>query len=284
LQRLWHEPALHFAVLGLGLFALYRVVSGGSVGAPDEIVVDGPQIAALAEQFTSAWRRPPTAAEIEAMIERHVRDEVLYREGLALGLDQDDPVIRNRIRLKMEILGDGLETALTDAELTAWFDENRDRYAAPARYDVRQVYFDPARHGADLAAEVDEALATLVRDPERDPATLGDSTMLAPMLVDVTEEGVAAQLGDAVAATLSTASIGHWFGPIGSPYGEHLLRVDLRAARRAAVLADVRADVERDLQYVRAQTTRDALYERLRARYTVRVERSASGEWRAGSQ
>lgn len=284
MRRLLREPLLHFAVLGIGLFILYRVVSGGSAGAPDDIVVDARQISMLAEQFASTWRRPPTAAELEGLIERHVRDEVLYREGLALGLDRDDPVIRNRIRLKMEILGDGLETPATDADLQAWFDANRERYAVPARYDVKQVYFDPARHGRELAAKLDDALAILQRDPERDPSTLGDSTLLPPVMPDVTQAAIAAQLGEELAAALPAAPAGRWVGPVTSPFGEHLLRVDLRSAPRDGVLAEARADVERDLQYARAQTASDALYERLRAGYAVRIEWPESSEPQANVQ
>ena len=148
MRRIFAEPLVHFALLGIGLFVLYRLVSGGVSSDPDEIVVDAPRIAALAEQFERSWRRPPTAADLDGLVESYVRDEVLYREGLALGLDRDDPVIRSRVRLKMEVLGDGPDTEVSDADLQAWLDTNADRYASPARYDLRQVFFDPERRGA----------------------------------------------------------------------------------------------------------------------------------------
>ena len=147
MTRWLKEPLLHFAVLGLGLFALYRLASDDAGEAAQEIVVDAPRIAALAEQFVRTWRRPPSAAELDGLVQSYVRDEVLYREGLALGLDRDDPVIRSRIRLKMEVLGDGPETDVTDADLQEWLDAHAHRYAVPARHDVRQVFFDPARRG-----------------------------------------------------------------------------------------------------------------------------------------
>src|SRR6185503_9361121 len=101
LTRGRNEPLLHFAVLGIGLFALYSLVSdGGESAGSEELVVDAPRIAALADQFVRSWRRAPTQAELDGLIESYVRDEVLYREGLALGLDRDDAVIRSRVRLK----------------------------------------------------------------------------------------------------------------------------------------------------------------------------------------
>jgi len=276
MRRIFAEPLVHFALLGIGLFVLYRLVSGDASSDPDEIVVDAPRIAALAEQFERSWRRPPTVAELDGLVENYVRDEVLYREGLALGLDRDDSVIRSRVRLKMEVLGDGPESPVSDADLQAWLDANAARYATPGRYDMRQVYFDPARHGATLDADVGATLSDLQQDPEIDPGTLGDSTLLPVALSDVTPMDVAAQFGDELAATLAEAPSRSWFGPVSSPYGEHLLRVDLLAAPQAAALADVREVVERDLSYERAQIARDALYARLRERYTIRIE-SADG-------
>jgi hypothetical protein len=271
------EPLLHFAVLGVGLFALYRLVTGDGPSVPNEIVVDAPRIAALADAFERSWRRPPTAAEIDGVVESYVRDEVLYREGVALGLERDDPVIRNRIRLKMEVIGDGAQSRIAEADLQAWLDANPDRYATLARYDVRQVFFDPATHRAPHDVELESALRELRRDPDGDPGAWGDQTLLPSALTDATRADVAAQFGDELAAALEDAPPGRWFGPVASSYGEHLLRVDLREPREAAPLAAVRGAVERDLRYARDQAARDAQYARLRARYIVRIEKAGQG-------
>jgi len=277
MRRIFAEPLVHFALLGIGLFVLYRLVSGGVSSDPDEIVVDAPRIAALAEQFERSWRRPPTAADLDGLVESYVRDEVLYREGLALGLDRDDSVIRSRVRLKMEVIGDGPESPVSDTDLQAWLDANPARYATPGRYDMRQVYFDVARHGAELDTNIGAALRALQSEPELDPTTLGDTTLLPVALSDVAPMDVAAQFGDELAAALAEAPNASWFGPVSSPYGEHLLRVDLLAAPKAAALVDVREAVERDVRYERTQTARDSLYARLRERYTIRIEPPADG-------
>ena len=267
------EPLLHFAVLGIGLFALYRVVTGGAPSAADEIVVDAPLIAVLVEQFERSWRRPPTAAELDGLVESYVIDEVLYREGLALGLDRDDPVIRSRVRLKMEVIGDGPETEIAEAELQAWLDAYPDRYATPARYDMRQVFFAPDEHAAPHDTALASALRDLQREPEGDAGALGDQTLLPAVLSDVTEKDVASQFGDELAAALRRAPRDQWFGPVTSAYGEHLLRVEEREPAKAAVLVDVRDAVEADVRYARDQAARDALHARLRARYAVRIEK-----------
>jgi len=277
-RRILTEPLLHFAVLGLCLFAFYGLVAREAPPPSDEIVVDAAQIAALAQGFERSWRRPPSAQELDGLVESYVRDEVLYREGLARGLDRDDSVIRSRVLLKMEVLGELPETEPTHLEVQAWFDANGERYATPARYDVRQILFDPNRRGARLDSDIRAALVDLERDATRDPAAFGDATLLPGALDDATRTDVASQYGEEVAAALSNAPAGRWFGPVSSSYGQHLLWVDVRDPPRAATLADVRAAVERDLRSERALGARDALYSRLRERYTIHVDRAAGGE------
>ena len=278
MRRFLKEPLLHFAVLGIGLFALYRLVAGDAPQVGEEIVVDAPRVAALAQGFERSWRRPPSSEELEGLVESYVRDEVLYREGLARGLDRGDSVIRSRVLLKMEVLGELPEADIADAELQRWLDANAERYAAPARYDVRQIYFDPARRGSSLDGDIGAALSDLERDPALDPATFGDATLLPGELGDVTRADVVSQYGEEVAAELSSAPAGRWFGPVSSSYGRHLVRVDVREPQRAATLADVRDAVERDARSERAQGARDALYSRLRERYTIRIDRRAGAD------
>src|SRR5262245_42337316 len=165
MRRILKEPLLHFAVLGLGLFALYRLVVGEAPEVGEEIVVDAPRVAALAQGFERSWRRPPSAEELDGLVESYVRDEVVYREGLARGLDRDDSVIRSRILLKMEVLGELPEADIADADLQLWLDANAERYAMPARYDVRQIYFDSVRRGSSLDGDIGAALRDLERDP-----------------------------------------------------------------------------------------------------------------------
>ena len=278
MRRILKEPLSHFAVLGLGLFALYRLTAGEAPPASEEIDVDAARIAALAQGFERAWRRPPSAEEVDGLVESYVRDEVLYREGLARGLDRDDSVIRSRVLLKMQVLGELPETELTDFEVQEWFEANAERYATPARYDVRQILFDPIRRGSRLDSEIGAALRDLEADPALDAASLGDATLLPGALGDASPTDVASQYGEEVAAALSNAPAGRWFGPVSSSYGRHLLWVDVREPPRAATLADVRAAVERDLRSERALGARDALYSLLRERYTIRVDHAAGGE------
>ncbi|HET6373019.1 MAG TPA: peptidyl-prolyl cis-trans isomerase, partial [Candidatus Polarisedimenticolia bacterium] len=123
-KRLLTEPLLHFLVLGALLFAGYRMVSRHETGPERLITVSRGEIDTMSAGFSSTYQRPPTDEEIKGLIDAYVREEILVREGVAMGLDRDDPMIRSRVRMKMEILveeGAGLAEP-SDAELQAYFD------------------------------------------------------------------------------------------------------------------------------------------------------------------
>ena len=107
MRSLLREPLLHFLVIGAALFGLYGLV-GKKEAEPAKIVVSAERVANLADRFARTWRRPPTQEELDGLVEDDIRDEVLYREGRAAGLDRDDAVIRRRVRQKMEFLAEDM--------------------------------------------------------------------------------------------------------------------------------------------------------------------------------
>jgi PPIC-type PPIASE domain len=266
LRRTLREPLLHFAVLGAGLFGAYQVVAPAPADT-SAIVVSGDQIVSLAEQFRASWQRPPSREELEHLIQARVRDEVLYREGVALGLDRDDPVVRNRVRQKMEALTeDVLTEEPTDAELQAYLDAHPDLFAVPALVSFEQRYFDPGRRTV-LDADLRRA-----HDVLRAGGTVhGDRTMLPGRMDNALDADVQAAFGEAFAKAIQAAPVGVWFEPIQSSFGYHLVRVTGRTAATVPRLADARSVVAREWSRARTVEGREQLYRSLRARYTIEV-------------
>ncbi len=270
-QRLHREPLLHFALLGLALFALYASLNPQALVAPDEIVIDAAREQALSDQFASLWQRPPTAEELEGLFENWLREEVLYREGLALGLAEDDPVVRSRVAQQASFLS----TAQTPVEpdelaLQTWLDAHPDDYIIPAMYSFEQVYLGPANTAAGQDPRIAAALRALqAGDPV---AVAAESRNTLPRsLVNAPEFEVSRAFGRAFVNALPALPLGEWTGPVASGQGLHLLRVDARSAARPARLEDVRQAVERD--YIQAQQDQleEDHYQAMRARYTIRV-------------
>lgn len=269
MRRLLREPLLHFLALGALLFALYGWLGRGAREAPDEIVVDRGRIESLVLQFERVRQRAPTPAEREALVQTWLREEILYREGVALGMDRDDPVVRRRIAQKMDFVAAAqAPTQPSDDDLQAWLDAHPDDYRIEPVYTLRQRYFDPGRRGERLEADLAAARAALADGA----ATAGDPTLLPEALDDAPLAEVTRVFGSEFAAALDALPTGGWQGPVRSGYGLHLVELRMRTPGRAATLAEVRPALERDWLRERSEAANRAFYESLRARYTVRVE------------
>src|SRR6187549_878406 len=150
------EPLLHLVVIGALLFAIDRWRSGAkSVGAaPHRIDVSAGTIAWLSEGFAQQWHRGPDADELRGLVNDHIREELLYREALALGLDRDDTIVRRRMAQKLDFLTQDIaaQAELDEPALRAFFEANAARYANAARVSFRHVYLSKERHGPRLDA------------------------------------------------------------------------------------------------------------------------------------
>lgn len=272
IRRLLREPLLHFAILGALLFALYGWLHRGIPDGPNVIVLSSAKRDSIEAQFAKVWQRPPTPQEMQRLVDAWVREEVFYREGLALGFDRDDPIVRRRVGQKVSFLVEGgAPLPPTPQELQAFLDANADAYRIEPTYSLEQLYFDPTRHGDHLEADIEAAQRALTRGE----TVAGDSTMLPARLESAPASEVARVFGSEFADALGDAPVGSWSDPIRSGFGLHLVRIDAREEGRPATLDEVRSEVERDLQNQRTQEADAAFYEKLRANYTVRIEADA---------
>jgi parvulin-like peptidyl-prolyl isomerase len=271
--RSWlREPLLHFVLLGAALFALADVLDDRSVeAAEDRIVVTPGRVENLRALFEKTWRRPPRGEELQGLVEDYVLEEALYREGLALGLDQDDSVVRRRMRQKLEFVAEDLLDRVepTEADLRAWFEAHPDAYARPARLTFRQVLVSSEREDTQADAQ---AFLTELRAGTVDPATAGDGVLLARAFADAEADVVARTFDEAFVTGLAAAPIGEWTGPLASPYGLHLVLVSERVPGELPVLEDVGDQVERDWLYARRQEAEERFHREVLERYRISIE------------
>ena len=278
LKRLLREPLVHFLLLGTALFALDAWLRPAAAPvASTEIVVTESRIDHLAQNFRRTWQRPPTREELDGLIESFVKEEVMVREALALGLDRDDAIIRRRLQQKIEFVSEQAvaSTPPTDEELAGYLAAHADAFRTEPRVSFAQVYLDPRRRGTALEADARRLLDGLNGGRE-DAARAGDRLqLLEPRYEDAPQAEVARLFGAEFAAAVVGQPAGRWVGPIGSGYGAHLVRVESIVAGGMPKLDEVRPLVEREWTNARRQELAKAFYDRLRARYTVRVQRPA---------
>jgi len=276
MKRILKEPLLHFLLLGACLFIAYGMLQKPSAtGDAGKIVVTMGQVENLAATFAKTWQRPPTPEELKGLVRDRVKEEVYCREAMALGLDQDDTVIRRRLRQKMEFISDDVAARAepTDAELTAYLQAHPDSFRVDPRFTFRQVYLNPEKHGGNLAGDAAQLLAQLKQTgTAADGPQLGDSLMLEHQFTAASVREIGNQFGETFAARLSELTPGQWQGPIKSGYGLHLVLISERTEGHLPALAEVRELVRREWNNARRLQANDMFYQELLKRYTVTIE------------
>jgi parvulin-like peptidyl-prolyl cis-trans isomerase-like protein len=260
---------VHVLVLGVLVFTIHRAVAPPR--ASQEIVVSASALDGMREDFRRRTGHLPSPSEEQAMVDAYVGDEILVREGLSLGLDRGDIIVRRRLIQKMEFLLESSEPVPppTDAELAAYLAAHADRYGSPARVSFTHVFVATSR-GGDGAAR--SAVLKAELDGGADPGTLGDPFLRGRDFRVQSQAELAGIFGAAFAAEVARLPEGAWSAPIRSSFGWHVIRVSEKRAATAPTLAAVRERVERDWRAERRATLDAEARARLRARYVVRVE------------
>ena len=276
-MKLVREPLLHFLLIGALIFAVNGRRNQQRPPANDvaHIEVTAGTIAWLREGFSKQWHREPDADELRGLVNDHLREEVLYREALAMGLDRDDSIVRRRMAQKMEFLTQDIAGAVEpdDAVLRKFFRENSPHYAKAARVSFRHVFFSKERRGAKLDGDAGDALAALAKGASDE--TMGDPFLREYEFKDANADEIATALGREFAEKVTAMPAGEWHGPVASSYGVHLVRVSGRAEPQPVAFEAVREAVARDFSDERRRTANRDFLEGLKARYRITVDEAA---------
>ena len=274
MKELLKEPFLHFVLIGAALFVLFAVVNDDYTPEDDTIIITEGKIENLATIFAKTWQRPPTQEELDGLIEDYLKEEVFYREALAMGLDSDDLIIRRRMRQKMEFVAEDFAASIepTDQELSEFLTGNMEKFEIPPQYTFRQVYLDPDKHVRSLEADAEELKRRLQSGAIRNIEEAGDPIMLTHRFVQATPFEITRAFGDNFTIAISSLQKGQWQGPVRSGYGFHLVLLEDVTLSREPELAEVRPEVEREIMNERRLETLDAFYQGLRGKYEVIIE------------
>lgn len=274
-MKILREPLLHFILLGAAIFAAYGFVSRHRTNKPGEIVVTQGTLENIITGFTRTWQRPPTEEELRGQVREYIREEAAYREALAMGLDRNDTIVRRRLRQKLEFLSDDLATRTepADADLQTFLQTHLDLFQSEPLFSFRQVYLNPQRHAANLAADEARLLADLRRaGSNADLSSLGDPFLLAPSLQNASLAEVKQVFGDQFASALAALPTGYWQGPVDSGYGAHFVFLSQRTERNLPALAEIRDQVRREWFDAKRNEATEKFYQSLLKRYTVKIE------------
>jgi len=262
MKTLLREPLIHFLAAGLALF-LFKGYYGGVDATERSITLDEVQVGRLSNQWQQQWRRPPTPQELDGLIRDYIKEEVYFREAIRLGLEADDPIIRKRLRTKMEFLATAeIENAdPTEAELEAYYKANQARYAINPIYSFDQKYY-----GSDLA-KARRSIAALNSDNSSPELSIS----LPKNMEDAKASDIEREFGEGFALSLGNLPTGKWAGPVQSGFGCHAVRIRAAEAATLPPLENVAQRVTNDWRAETKIRREAAAYQILLDSYNIRI-------------
>jgi peptidyl-prolyl cis-trans isomerase C len=275
LIRWLREPLVQFLLIGVALFlisgALNHRTSQGGEGYNISLTMD--DLRQLHTIFAAQWERPPSPDEMRGLVEQRVREEILYREGLQLGLDKDDVIIRRRLAQKMQFLSEDASAAYEPKteELKTWYLKNSLRFSLPSAITLRHLYFSADRRGRNARQAALEVLGEIASQPEdsKTVADLADPFMFQNYYRDRSTEELTKAFGTSFSQAVFQLKPGSWQGPIASGYGWHLVWIESISPGRIPNFEEVESDAKSAwLADQKAQQWQKA-YEKMRAKYQV---------------
>ena len=274
MKKFLREPLVHFLALGAMLFLIGILRGEGAGSAANRIAITPGTIERLLSGFRRTWQRPPTESEFTSLVREYLKEEVLYREALEMGLDRDDQIIRRRMRQKIEFLTADVVEAFepTDEELQAYLDANPDSYRQETALTFLQAYIGERDGPVQDEARARALLEELRANPNPDLDRVGDPFMHPGAFLEMPERDLGGLFGLDFAAQVVELPLGEWSGPVTSAYGLHIVRLDALTPGRPSELLEVRDAVSRDLLSERTREMDANYFEALLARYTVTVE------------
>lgn len=275
-QRFWREPLIHFFILGLAVFGLHAALDRkpeATVNDPYLVEVSSADIEWMRTIFKKRMGRGPTVQDLRGQVSQLIREQILSREAVAMGIDEGDIVVRRRLAQKMEFLFKDLSamTEPTEDDLRKYFFENRRKYEVSPQVTFTQVYFSVENRGVEGAKQAAQALIKEDGDPYRIPA-LGDASILSPGCTQCSEIEIRNRFGADFAEAVKNLKPGLWNGPVKSAYGFHAIYIHERQETKLAKFRDIIDRIKNDWVSAKREEYTRRVYGEIRSRYRVLVE------------
>ena len=282
MKKMLKEPLLHFTVAGAILFGAYAWLDEKRVDvtAVEPVRISEGDVRWLKQTWSSQWLREPSADELKGLVDDLLKEKLMAREAEAMGLDQDDTIIRRRLAQKLQFLVEDTAQLAEppEEELRRFYAANLARFDTPGKLSFRQIYFNPEKR-ADAATDATATLAR-IKASGGGGSDDGDRLLFGDNFDDADELAVSGMFGADFAHEVFALDAGQWRGPIKSGYGLHLVLVTQRTPTKPKPFETVRGSVLTEWRGEKQiELSRDYLAE-LRKKYGVEVDdsvKAASG-------
>lgn len=271
-MKIFRDPITHFVLIGLALVAINHVWNSYQGEQGRTITVSTAEIDRLSVLWANTAGRLPTGEDKQQIIDQYVQQEALVREAERLGLGDDDTIIKRRLAQKMDFLVSGESKAVTpsEADLKIWFEQNRDKFAAPERRSFVHIYLSPEKHGGSI--ETVAASTLRAAKSGTDWKGLGDPFIQKRSYAAIPESEVTRLFGPDFASAMFKLTAGEWSPPIGSAFGLHLVRIETIDSAAEASFEPIKAEVAAAWQEDQTSKAKQAALEKLVRGYDVVIE------------
>jgi hypothetical protein len=259
LKRIGSEPLVQFGLIGLALYAVSAAVSPER-DDPRLIVVDGDVHRHLASVFQTERDRPPSAEEMDHLVERYVMNETLVREARTLRLDWGDEMVRERLiqRIRLMMYSGIAVDPPSDEVLRPWFESRAERYVIPGELTFRVIGLD-----SDEKTAAEAEAAAMNADAGHAPS--GPKVAFR----DRPRSQMTKLFGDAFIAAVEAAEPGVWT-PVSSPKGWQVVQLDGFTEDQPQSFDQAKNAARADWSQERVQIEARAALDALMARYPVK--------------
>ncbi len=277
-SRLLREPVTHFFLLGILIFSLYGLVSPGgwSLGKKNRVIISEDFVEMLGQQHKKRTGRMPNPEEEKGLVDRYIREEVFYREGLKLGLNRGDSIIRRRIVQKMEFLfiGRGAVKEPSEADLAQYLEAHAESFKIPSGTSFTHIFFSREKRGERALQDAQAVLNKLKKESAdvNQGRQWSDPFLLLYDFKYKSREDITGIFGAGFAKQVESLEKDTWSEPIPSIFGFHLVRV---MSRKPAVMPQLNTVYKKILRAWVDEQQEKAVQEafnRLRKRYEIIIE------------
>jgi len=280
-MRILREPLVHFVIGALIIFAYFELVPQQSEQGNDlsNIVIDQADVQRLKASWLKSWRKLPTDQQLDDLINNAINDEIYYREGIRLGLDQNDAVVRNRMIQKMRFLNSEQLSEPSKDDLLALLEQNADKYKSEPFYSFRQLYL-----GRDISVSQAQQTAIQLNQGKLNQSEIANAKKplsIPSVLSDASYTAIKRQFGARFAQSLAAqantieAEQKQWGEPIESGFGLHLVKISSVKDAQVGSLDNpsIRRRVENDWRAEQGDALEKRNIDKLRKNYTIRVSK-----------
>lgn len=291
MSQLLKQPLFHFLIAGALIFIAYQFTTEPEpvTDTQDKVITVDRTTLLNFMQFRAQAFQPElfseqldamSDADMDKLVEDYVREEALYREALAMGMDQGDYIIRQRLVQKVEFLLENLVNQALEAneeELQAFFAERQQDYRIDSVYTFTHIFFDGDDRGWE---EAEQEAQNLLASPGvndiafNDASQYGDRYPFLQNYVERTRDFVVNNFTEEFVDQLDQLTPGDslWHGPYQSRYGYHLVLLLRRTDPYIPDLDQIRDRVLDDWRYEKVLQNRKQAEQQVISGYTVDLE------------